>query len=225
MFKNKKSKPTGLKLKEGKEVIKGYKVGYHLTFEEWIKKDFEIQFYDRENDFHYTTNFNWSKPFNYITDGIRDKFIYQKIGIITLYTCIKDNYIEYIKNGSVSKKNDDMTLVIFHIWLKTYGIELMRGLYDTLGSKPTKELYDEDIVDFRLEFKKLKNGQVTLGLPLMDKESSMVYSNTSLNKTDINDISEEIEFLKEIKKYSKKIGRNQDCPCESGLKYKNCCLN
>ena len=28
-----------------------------------------------------------------------------------------------------------------------------------------------------------------------------------------------------IRKYDKKIGRNDPCPCGSGKKYKNCCLN
>jgi len=30
---------------------------------------------------------------------------------------------------------------------------------------------------------------------------------------------------KPIRRKEKKIGRNEPCPCKSGLKYKKCCLN
>ena len=33
------------------------------------------------------------------------------------------------------------------------------------------------------------------------------------------------EVQRPIKRKTPKIGRNQPCPCGSGLKYKKCCLN
>ena len=240
----------GLKLKDGKDNFKKFVKGHHLTFDEWIKNDFVIEFYHEELDFHYDTDFNWSKPFDYITKHLKDKFIYEKIGINTIGMMIEENYKEYMKNGDVSHENTWVMNIITHCWLKVQGFKLIKSIYENVGTKPSKELFEKskDLVDIPIHIHKNKEGKYYMSCPihrggdffdgitddLPEDEVTIwkgkdmnVFSNTGHKEDEMNDLVEEIKLMEEVKKYepTSKVGRNQPCPCGSGLKFKRCCKN
>ena len=55
----------------------------------------------------------------------------------------------------------------------------------------------------------------------MDEASSTVIG----NNTDLSKYVRPRKTRTVIREHNKKIGRNDPCPCGSGKKYKNCCLN
>ena len=91
----------GIKLKKGKNILKKYQQSHHWTLEEYLENDFQIQFYHKGLDFRYETNFNWSRPFEYVTKHLKDLFVYENIGIRTLVGMIESNYKEFMKDGKV----------------------------------------------------------------------------------------------------------------------------
>lgn len=68
---------------------------------------------------------------------------------------------------------------------------------------PEDNISDEDIADEELE-NILKN---------------MMYSNNELGGMDIDSYALQQPYVAEIK-----VGRNDPCPCDSGKKFKKCCL-
>lgn len=84
--------------------------------------------------------------------------------------------------------------------------------------------------------KNVKTGTIMDGInneleEITDSETTLD-SNNSLNKLDASSI--DAATLQKLMAYQnrkpsvreyKKIGRNDPCPCGSGKKYKNCCLN
>jgi hypothetical protein len=241
----------GLRLKDGKDNLKNYLTGYHQTFDEWMKSDFVVQFYHKELDFHYETEFNWSKPFDYITKHLKDLFIYKQIGINTIGGMIENNYEEYMKDGEVSHKGNWGMYIISHCWLKVQGHTIMKSIYNELGSKPSKEVFEksDDLVDIPLHIIKDEDGRYTMRSPLMydfdDNENELleeipkdemtliknkghnVFSTSGSSSEELSETMEEISLMEQVKKYepSIKVGRNQSCPCGSGIKFKKCCFN
>ena len=104
------------------------------------------------------------------------------------------------------------------IGLRAYGqkdplIEYKKEAYD-LFNKMMYEIQGETVKHlFRTKF----------GVQIVHQEPVETSLSKAAEEFDSSEDKEEIE-VKPIRK-GEKIGRNDPCPCGSGKKYKNCCMN
>ena len=141
---------------------------------------------------------------NYIFDGLlhlaqNDEFCKKRV---------VDIFIRYIKNEIT-----DPETIATAIWYLTKltddeHIELIR---ETFATKEVDELMCGDLEDIEIE----------LGLRERSKSMEEEIEEMILQNSEI---ARAVQITKPIVN-SKKIGRNDLCPCGSGKKYKKCCMN
>lgn len=244
-------KMKGLKLKKGKEVIDKFMTSHHLTKEEWLKEDKKVFFYQPETDMNYTTIFNFRNPITdfseYLKEGVEEKDVMESIGSLTIDGIMKDNCKMYKEKGDVVGDQSLISDMTFFYWLKGKGRRLVETYYDEFGSQPSSTLFEnnENFVDFFFEVSKdiiglrfdnsevgkeivqdsMEDCDVSKQGTIIDFERGSVISETGISTTELTNLIEEMSLMEKIKKYDYKIGRNDSCPCGSGVKYKKCCLN
>jgi hypothetical protein len=243
----------GLKLKEGKDVLEEYMTDDYLTKEEWMKKDKKIFFFQPKTEMSYTIIYNFSEPkldfSDYLKDGVSEKDVMENVGSLTLDGTMDKNHKMFIEKGDVLGRQKHLSDFIFHYFLKGRGRRLVGKLYDVIGSDPSCLLYEnnENLCDIFFEVTK-ESVSIIIGdseegkkivddlkeeydLSKMDGGSilsypkGVVFSDTGLSKTELDNITETRKVMEKIKKWDYEIGRNDKCPCGSGLKFKRCCIN
>ncbi len=102
-------------------------------------------------------------------------------------------------------------------------------LYESDRADPFVNGYYEDCVDqmFQYEERRLCEESIDVGIMrgwAMFKQESKTQKQKKLTEKDLREFSRMLK-LHQSAPHSKKVGRNDPCPCGSGKKYKKCCLN
>ena len=142
--------------------------------------------------------------------------------IINIYEVFLNIYdTDFDKMCSIILAN---TIEIIEVIFDKYGIiaestdeEISRDLRDKVGENNTDRILNifgflQEYEDSPETFEKLKTG--ALFLAVVD----LVFNMNILRKRELSEAGK-------IKKAENEPGRNDPCPCGSGLKYKKCCLN
>lgn len=131
------------------------------------------------------------------------------------------NSLERIAENIPSKREECIEILCDFLSKSTHELETLNGLIASYlvdlkaidKINVIKEAYDKDIIDCCIQGD-FEDVEIELGL--RDKRST----------PQRNYVSEKYSnFAIPVRRESKKIGRNEPCPCGSGKKYKKCCLN
>lgn len=100
-------------------------------------------------------------------------------------------------------------------------------------NSPTKQVIEE-LLKNSDELSENQNqdieSQNSENIDLSDVDTGMIMDSTSKNVAIKNnqipsELLSRLRKQKQLVREFKKIGRNEKCPCGSGKKYKNCCMN
>ncbi len=102
-------------------------------------------------------------------------------------------------------------------------------LYESERADPFVNGYYEDCVDeiFRYEERRLCEETIDVGIMrgwAMFKQEPEIQKQKKLKEKELRQFSRMLKSYRSVQ-HSKKVGRNDPCPCGSGKKYKKCCLN
>jgi hypothetical protein len=232
-----------LELKEGKEYLETF-CKYQsddVSTEEHLSKDLNISFYNEDCDFNYGFYFNFSDENDlsvYLKNGMTEENILNMCGenrlsVKNLYDQIQRSYDDYMKYGSVSDIQQTSSDLMFRLWLKTEGYETLKMWFDKGGVKPPNSLFknlSNKYTDIMFRIKKVNKGY---SIRIDNREElekcttiSKVISKDGMSREEFNEMDERIMNNYMGKTIGiKKVGRNELCPCGSGIKFKKCCLN
>lgn len=130
------------------------------------------------------------------------------------------DYYTYLLDTTLIEDGDFVSFLVSDI-ISMYPVELKDKI---------DPLFDKEYFDLSLVTKEMAEEALSLGLDECLKEN--IYSNKFIKP--VNNVVEHVSWLyrpqededeeDDEKTMQQKIGRNDPCPCDSGKKYKKCCL-
>lgn len=135
--------------------------------------------------------------------------IFEEIEKFVLLRVVDSNWMNHI---------DDMQIMKNEIFARGFGNQDPILAYKKDGF----EMFDKMIDRIKeTTCLLLLNMNIEVRRPVQPKETNL--KNTEAKKYEPSERPEERKIQKTVVNTTKKVGRNDPCPCGSGKKYKNCC--